>query len=103
MGVGEWVLGKQRVLVRGPSGAPRLWLDEQGELRDEIGVVEVYGLDTYPASELEIEELAVFVAEWITCAAEREGAVAMRDINPELRDCVYELTPSVALSVDSVN
>ena len=103
MGVGEWVVGEQRVLVRASSGAPRLWLDEEGELRDEIGVVGVYGLNTYPASELEIEELAVFVAEWIACAAERDGAVAIGDINPALRDCVCELTPSAVLAVNSWN
>lgn len=90
----EWVSGSHRILVRAPSGAPKLWLDAEGELRDAIGLVRIYSLDTYPASELEIEELAVFVAEWIAGAAERDGAVAMRDINPGFRACVYALAPS---------
>ncbi len=101
MGDGDWVSVKGRILVRAPDGAPRLWVGTDGELHDAIGIVQVYGLDACPPSELEIEEIAVFVAEWLTCVAEREGAVAICDVHPDLRPCVRELMPRGVLDEDA--
>jgi hypothetical protein len=82
------------VIVRGAAGEAKLWLGEDGELHDAIGPVRVYEGQGGRAATLPPEELAVFVAEWLSCAIEQEGPVALHDIHPKLRALVYELTPS---------
>src|SRR5690242_9970122 len=97
MRAGEWVSGGRLILVRAPDGAAMLWLDGEGELRDAIGIVRAFALDAYPASELELEELAVFVAEWLGHAAEHDATVAVAEIHPELRPCVREMSRSATI------
>ena len=80
--------------MRSTAGAPRLWVAEDGELYDVLGRVRVYENQRASAASLPPEELAVFVAEWLSCVIERDGPVALRDIHPKLRALVYELTPS---------
>jgi hypothetical protein len=93
----EWP--EANVLVRDGAGDRRLWLTAAGALHDAIGPVRMYEQGS-PAP-VEVCELAVFVAEWVTCAAERDGPVAYRDIRPDLRALVYELTPTaIAVSDD---
>lgn len=82
------------VIVRSAAGEPKLWLARDGELHDALGPVRVYEGRGGRASSLPPEELAVFVAEWLSCAIEHDGPVAFHDIHPKLRALVYELTPS---------
>lgn len=80
--------------MRSTTGAPKLWIADDGELHDVLGRVRVYEGQSAPAASLPPEELAVFVAEWLACAIEHDGPVALHDIHPKLRALVYELTPS---------
>jgi hypothetical protein len=100
MGDGEWSSGSERTLVRATDGTPRLWIDEAGSLRDALGPIRVYQSGPRPVVELSAEELAVFVGEWLVCAVERDGPVAYSDLDPELRELVYELTPSAIVVSD---
>lgn len=70
-----------RPLVRHPTS----------HLHDALGVVRLYESKPPPSDP---EELAVFVAERLTCASERDGPVRSGDIHPMLRAPVYQLAPS---------
>ncbi len=80
------------MLVRDRAGEPRLWRTDAGALHDLLGPVRTYGRGLPPPRD--VAELAVFVAEWITCATEADGPLAYHDVRPDLRALVYELTPS---------
>jgi len=100
MGEGEWSSGRGRTLVRATNGTARLWLDGSGDLRDALGQIRVYQAGQGPAVDLSAEELAVFVGEWLVCAVERDGPVAYSDVDPQIRELVYELTPSAIVVSD---
>src|SRR3569623_1126892 len=100
MGDGEWCSGRGHMLVRATNGTPRLWIDEAGDLRDALGAIRVYQPGQRAAAKLSAAELAVFVGEWLACAVERDGPVAYSDLEPEIRELVYELTPSAIVVSD---
>ncbi len=91
MSSSAWAWRSGETLVRATDGSPRLWMDVHHSLHDALGVVRLYESGAPPS---EPEELAVFVAEWLACAAERDGPVRSADIHPTLRALVYQLAPA---------
>jgi hypothetical protein len=75
-------------VVTDSNRCPQLWLDGSGELCDRLGPDQ----SRHPIDDL--DELVVFVAEWIVCAHGSGDTVAYSDIHPAIRAAVYELIPS---------